>query len=199
MLSGSRFEESLRAKVLSQTPHSDSQRLVKIPPEAASGVNLPDDALAFLIEAGLPRSCAPFIGFEELGSGLRRIWEVYSTGQWKDKPTEILAPFIVIGSEGSGSPVCLTEPDGRVVILDHELFSLPKRCLREAVFLNTSVPQLAECLIAAACSPLKERLETTRSIDALAAENGAFWHDDIASELEMEAGYESRNPWWKFW
>jgi len=184
---------------MSQAPHGDDLRLIQIRPEAAATTNLPKETISFLVEAGLPRSCAPFVGFEELASGLRRIWEVYSPGQWKDTTKEILAPFVVIGMDGSGSPICLTEPDGRVVIPDHELFNHPKRCRRDAVFMNTSVPQLAECLLAAACAPLEERLDTIRSIDRPAAEMGAFWHCDIASELEMEAGYESRNPWWKFW
>ncbi len=121
-----------------------NEPLAKLDLSDASDANLPPEALAFLLEAGLPADCAPFLSFGSLTSGLKYIDRVFNispehlTRQEKDR----LSLYPMIGFDGEGSPICVdTGQSGRVVILDHDADFQP------VMLVNSTVSQLAECLL----------------------------------------------------
>lgn len=170
---------------------------------------LPESTKRFLREAGLPESCSPCLSFDKV-ERLPRIWEIFSPSQWDKKLKDRVAPYIMIGSDDAGNPICLDESgNGRVVVVDHEtLFA-------KAVFwsrnkypgiqpMNQSVQQLAESLLCHAMfwekivelgySGLSETLpeepvrwmeaELTR-IDETAHVKGSFWNNEIRSTQSL--------------
>ena len=82
---------------------------------------IPAAAPRFLTEAGLPGGAG--FRFHHLAAGLRPVHERYGRpGDWSEPDRRRLAPFLVLGSDGGGDPVCLDTGDRgeRVVFLDHE-------------------------------------------------------------------------------
>ena len=163
-------------------------KLVTPPPERLTALRIPEDARQFLAEAGLPKSCGPFLTFEEVAQGLPRLWEVYSPGQWTARELVPMEPYLMLGSEGAGDPICLDERDGRVVLLDHEIHFREVRA-----FVNCSLPQLAESLLIYETVPAESRSEELRRIDPPAVEKGAFWWHETRLETQR------KKPWWKLW
>jgi hypothetical protein len=112
-------------------------QLVRADVDAVAGLSATEAERDFLVEAGLPRAAAPGMSFEEVGNGLRRITELYDLGD--DAPE--FARYRMIGTDGTGNPICIDDDEaGRVVLLDEE------SGLRNVRFVNSSIPQLAECL-----------------------------------------------------
>lgn len=109
-------------------------RLVTASPDALTSIPLSDEDSRFLVEAGLPAEAAPFLSFEELKARsillVREIWHLPST----------FPNYWCIGSNGSGDPICLSTT-GQVYALNHDNDFA-------AEFINTSVRQLAETLLA---------------------------------------------------
>lgn len=106
---------------------------------------LPPDALVFLAEAGLPFNCAPYLSFGPFVGGLKSVDQIYDTGQQHFTALEKdrLSSYLVIGGDGEGSPVCIDiSHSGQIVVLDHDLD------FQSVLFVNSSVPQLVECLLA---------------------------------------------------
>jgi hypothetical protein len=167
-------------------------KLLTASSQALASKPLPDAARRFLTEAGLPWRCAPCLCFEEVGKSLPRIWEVYSPGQWKPEEKVSLEHYLMLGSDGSGNPICLDDRDGRVVMLDHELLFAPKARDSRIMFVNTSVPLLAECLLAIESVPAPERLDSILQADPPAANKGAFWYCETIADT-------GKRPWWKCW
>ena len=123
-------------------------------------VNLPapDDRLSeassrFLVETGMPDGAE--LSFDDLVNGLRKVYDVYSpndSNYWNDSDRERLASYLMFGSDGAGNPVCLDLANQeRVVLLDHE------RRFEVTDFVNSSVAQLAECILI-----FRETVETYR-------------------------------------
>lgn len=160
----------------------DDEPLVKLPPTAVKAVKVPDDARAFLTTAGLPRSAAPFLGFDALADGLRLIKDIYrgSSGP--------LVTLPVIGGDGAGNPICLTEI-GQVILVEHE-------DMTTSTFMNSSVQQLAECLLAARTIYEMDDLprktlaqmfvKQIETIDAPAMADGSFWKAETAMFADDE-------------
>lgn len=95
---------------------------------------LPDDAKGFLIQAGLPESAAPFLNFETSAKGgATKLIEKY-------KLKNSFSKYIYLGFTGNGDIVCVIENVGEVVYLE------PENNYNE-VFMNSSIPQLAETLL----------------------------------------------------
>src|SRR5262249_37500766 len=93
-----------------------------------------------------------------------------SPSDWSPADRERLAPFRVIGSDGAGNPICLEQPSGSVVLLDHE------DRFRTRQFVNSTVRQLAECLLAFMGESDPHRFwSAVQDIDAAALQTGAFW------------------------
>lgn len=121
----------------------------------------------------LPDSAAPCVTFEEAARPVP-IWEVFrSSSDWSLADRERIAPYRMIGSDGAGNPICVEHGTGAVVLLDHEDW------FRTRQFVNSSVRQLAECLLAYMGEQDSERFRASvRTIDPSAiAERSFWWHE----------------------
>lgn len=108
--------------------------LVTFVPDILMDISIPETTKQFLIEAGLPRSAAPFLSFAY--SQALRLPDLATqyklNGQYKR--------FHEIGGTGSGNPICIEEITGRVVYVDHDNHY-------DVILFNSSLEQLAECLL----------------------------------------------------
>jgi hypothetical protein len=190
-----RWQEEVATKI------TGDEGLVTAPPELVAACPLTEQTRRFLIEAGLPKSCAPCLTFDELADGLQRLWDVYSPGQWAPNEKLELEHYGLIGSDSSGNPICVDERDGRVVLLDHELLFDVRHRESRIMLVNSSVCQLAESLLAVNSLPSAVRPEALERIDEPAMAKGTFWFDealDLPDNANCGAGIQIR-PWWKFW
>jgi len=123
----------------------------------------------------LPAVAAPCLTFDRADRP-RPIWEVFGIpSQWSQAEREHLAPYRVIGSDGAGNPICVEQGTGAVVLLDHE------DRFRTRHFVNSSVRQLAECLLAYMGEEQPERLlAALQAIDPTAVAERSFWWHEIA-------------------
>lgn len=112
--------------------------LVKLP---AHDGRLSQSCSLFLFEVGMPEASG--LRFDPLAGSLEKVYEVYgSADYWKDADRKRLDDFLVIGSNQGGDPLCLDRVNHeRIVLLDHE------RNFAVAEFVNSSVLQLAECIL----------------------------------------------------
>lgn len=174
----------------------DDRTWIRFPMKALKSLSILEADKTFLSQAGLPVSAAPFLNFTAPDSGelptLAALWDL----------AEAFAAYREIGSDGGGNSIALDENNnGEVVLIDHDNdFS------RQLV--NTSIPQLAESLLAyrklvndmsdecrddtvlggkpspSACKALRNEL--TR-IDPAAMQAGCFWHNEVEMlEAEMD-------------
>jgi SUKH-4 immunity protein len=128
----------------------------------------------------LPKSAAPCLSFREAAQP-RPIWEVFGTAaDWSAADRARLAPYLIIGFDGAGNPLCLKKDSGEVWLLDHE------RGFNGLEFVNHSVSQLAECVLAylGELDPQRFR-QSVQGIDSGALDPTAFWWY-AAQELEDE-------------
>jgi len=88
----------------------------------------------FLIETGLPESAASFLNYESSSKwGSTGLTEKFGLNSY-DKM------YIYLGFTGTGDLICVDEKSGEVLSLDHENE-------KNNMFINSSIPQLAECLL----------------------------------------------------
>jgi hypothetical protein len=121
----------------------------------------------------LPTEAAPCLSFDHAASPAQ-LWEVFaSPPEWSDTEREQLASYRMIGSDGAGNPLCIEQDTGAVVLLDCE------DRFRTRQFVNNSVCQLAECLLAYMGEQDPERFRAVlRAIDPAAlAEKSFWWHE----------------------
>lgn len=152
-----------------------------------------DERFSFLRDAGLPEDAAPFLSFAQLKE-LETVSSAWGLEAKFDR-------YVMIGSDGEGSPICVDrESDGKVELLDHE-------SAFAATFMNSDVARLADCLLAFRClvqntqerngddayldgdvpADLIDRLESVIfSTDAPAMLAGSFWSQQIGV-LRQEA------------
>lgn len=119
----------------------------------------------------LPDSAAPCLTFDRAATPVP-IWKVFGIpSQWSEAERERLAPYRVIGSDGAGNPICVEE-GSVVVLLDHE------DRFHTRQFVNTSVGQLAECLLAYMGERQPERFRAAVALidPAALAEQSFWWH-----------------------
>lgn len=123
----------------------------------------------------LPEAAAPCLSFSKAARPAH-IYEVFgSRSNWSDEDRSRLAPFLVIGSDGAGNPICVEEDTGSVILLDHE------DNFRTRQFVNSSVRQLGECLLAYMGEKDAIRFKAAlTSIDAEALRDGSFWAYELA-------------------
>lgn len=121
-------------------------------------------------DAILPDSAAPYLTFDRAAKP-SPVWAVFGIpSRWPPADRERLAPYRVIGADGAGNPVCVEEGTGAVVLLDHE------DRFHTRQFINSSVRQLAECLLAYMGERDTERFRSAvRAIDAAGLTEHAFW------------------------
>ncbi|PEI82490.1 hypothetical protein CN679_27820 [Bacillus pseudomycoides] len=87
----------------------------------------------FLLKSGLPESAAPFLNFESTKNGtLLTLKEKYNVDASYERN-------IYLGFTGEGNILSMKVPSGMVVCIDHETM--------EEVYVNQSIPQLAECML----------------------------------------------------
>jgi len=200
MLTPQEFAERWQTEVVAKSDLPDRDRLVTAPPNLIASVALSDETRQFLTDAGLPESCAPCLAFDEVAHGLQRLWQVFSPTQWKPHEKHGLENYGLIGFDGAGNPICIDEKNGQVVLIDHERLFNPDARQRTLMFVNSSLRQLCECLLAVNSLPNARHLDAIKQIDEPAAANGAFWSYETAN-LPDDSGDESapQKPWWKFW
>ena len=170
--------------------------LVILDVKHARDSSVPAQVRDFLVEAGLPNEAAPFLSFDLLDGGLRRIYQIWgNTTDYSKEEKSRLYPYLVVGSDGSGNPIAIdTNNRCQVVHLDHDDW------FNTITFVNTSIPQFAEFLlltremIKRAKSELsdeeldegvpdiykEELFQELERIDAEAMEDGNFWKLDIS-------------------
>lgn len=116
----------------------ESDELMRVAAAQMSDWKIGSDSVQFLAEAGLPAEAAPFVAFGAVG----RLWEVWDFADQVDFARELFADYIHIGSDEAGSPFCLDESNGGIVVLlDQDLG------FQAVTFVNSSVQQLAESLL----------------------------------------------------
>jgi hypothetical protein len=121
-------------------------------------------------DAVLPESAAPCLGFAQAADP-KPVYEVFGAPfDWSAQDRERLGPYLMIGSDGAGNPICLEQVSGRVLLLDHE------DRFRTVTFVNSSLRALAECLLAYLGEDDPERFNTRVSgVDPEALGAGALW------------------------
>jgi len=148
--------------------------------ERQSGVESVRSELVSCAGSILPKSAAPFLSFRNSAQP-RPIWEVFGiAADWSATDRARLAPYLVIGFDGADNPLCLEKDSGEVWLLDHE------RGFNGLEFVNHSVSQLAECLLAYSGEDDSQRFRrAVQGIDSGALVPTAFWWH-AAQELEDE-------------
>jgi hypothetical protein len=123
----------------------------------------------------LPAEAAPYLNFDRAARPAP-LWEVFGIlSQWTGDERARLAPYRMIGSDGAGNPLCVEQGTGFVVLLDHE------DRFRTRQFINSSVRQLAECLLAYMGEKQQQRFRAAvLAIDPAAIAEGAFWWHEAA-------------------
>jgi len=142
-----------------------------------------DAIAATLVPCGddlLPDSAAPRVTFKHAAHPAP-IWDVFADEViWTQLDRELLAAYKVIGTDGTGSPICVDEGTGTVVILD------PECRFRALQFVNSSVRQIGECLLAYMGEEDAERFrQAVREIDPVALTERSFWWQE-AEKLAAE-------------
>jgi len=157
------------AQVVPHEPIGHELRLVTAPRALLEDQAFPESAARFLVEAGLPRSCAPFLSFDDVARGPLSLVARYGAHQFPPEDSARLAPFYVLGSDSAGNPLCLDSAhSGEIVMLDHE------DGFRTRTFVASSVALLAEALLILHTVPHEDFVEHLRSCDPPAADKSAF-------------------------
>jgi SUKH-4 immunity protein len=133
---------------------------------------------------------APCVTFDKAARPVP-IWEVFaSPGDWSPAERERLMAYRMIGADGAGNPICVEQGSGAVVLLDHEDWFHSRQ------FVNSSVGQLAECLLAYMGEQDAARFRSAvGSIDPPALAEGALWWYEAAcldSDAEPLSGLGSQ-------
>jgi hypothetical protein len=123
----------------------------------------------------LPASAAPFLTFAEL-SQMPRVQDVFNLEGWPEEELAKLEPYRMIGSDGAGNPICVERETGLIWLLDHDVLFQTRQ------FVNSSIGQLAESLLAYLGEDAPERvLATIAAEDPRAMNEGAFWWHEVNS------------------
>lgn len=166
------------AETIRQGQHHEDRQLITAPRQLLHTGNFPDEARQFLVDAGLPKSCIPFLSFNDVAQGPRPLVELYGQHNIAANDSVRLAGFYVLGSDGAGNPICLDPSQaGAIVLLDHE------DRFRTSIFVTSSVMALAEALLLFHTVPLTELIEQLRRLDPPAAEATAFFPQEVAMLL----------------
>jgi hypothetical protein len=178
---------------LPRRPGLPPGELVTTPPGEAAAP-LSTSSRRFLAEAGLPAHAAPCLRFDGFAEGLKPVYEVYGgPADSGEDERERLKPYLLLGHDVGGDAICVDIANqGRIVWLEHE-------GLRLLQFVNSSIPQLAECLLLYAemiqayeeeygsdadlddlpPALVQQTAERLRAVDRRAMDDGCFWHQVV--------------------
>lgn len=119
----------------------------------------------------LPSEAAPFLSFGD-ASGQKHIFEIFGfPEQWSDTERERLSEYVVLGSDGSGNPICERDSDKAIVLVDHD------DGFNTVQFVNSSVQQLQESLLAYFGERDQALFRSVMlQIDPKAIEPESFWY-----------------------
>ncbi len=154
------------------------------------GLNLTAESRDFLVNTGLPVSAAPYLDFDL--NSRRAFLPVHLV--WEHCLGSEYGHFRIIGNTGWGDPICIDETcPSRIIYLNHDdEFKM--------VFVNSSVPQLAHCLLiyrefvqkvrqaggedaflkgSFPKEPWEWVCEQFRQVDDPALDEGAFWANEL--------------------
>lgn len=119
----------------------DEPNLQPISLQTLNRFELTRETVAFLSATGLPRDAAPFLSFVGDYNPNDRYSSISLLTDWFDFLEPAYNQFVVIGSDGNGNIIAInTAKDCIVEWLDHEDYF-------SARFMNSSVTQLANCLL----------------------------------------------------
>jgi hypothetical protein len=173
-------QERVKAEAAGVPEVADDLLLVTAPRAIFDNHSFPSNAARFLVDVGLPGSCAPYLSFNDVARGPLSLVVHYGPHQFSAADAARLSQFYVIGSDGAGNPLCVdTSLTGEVVMLDHE------DGFRTRTFVASSVMTLAEALLLVQTIPHSEFADRLRGFDPRAAEDRAF--------LPVEVGMLSEN------
>ncbi|WP_416437703.1 hypothetical protein [Phnomibacter sp. MR] len=112
------------------------EELYTYKPSQLENPRLLQTTIDFLVNCGLPDSCAPGLSFDECnGTAIPTPNQVFNID------IDELNDYLMIGSNGSGDPVCIDlNNKNEIVYLNHDNDF-------ERVYMNASVKQLTECII----------------------------------------------------
>jgi len=126
----------------------------------------------------LPHEAAPCMTFDRAANPLR-VCELWKNSDWSAEDQARLASFLVIGSDGAGNPLCVERVSGEIWLFDHE------DRFRTRQFVNSSIPQLGECLLAYMGEKDPDRFRSAvNKIDNRAMVSGALWWHEAATLAE---------------
>src|SRR5689334_2776241 len=113
----------------------DGQELHNYKPSQLANPRLSASNISFLVNCGLPASCAPFLSFDDCQAAtIPTPNDVFTINM------EELDDYLWIGSNGYGDPVCIDlNHDNEVVYLNHDNDF-------DRVFINTNLETLARSL-----------------------------------------------------
>jgi len=158
---------------------ADYLKLVRAAPAILDIPSFPPDEARFLVAAGLPRSCAPFLSFEAVARGPLQLVQYYGAHQFRASDSTRLASFYVLGFDGAGNPLCLDSARrGEIVMLDHE------DGFETRTLVASSVAALAEALLIIHTVPHQDFVEHLRICDPPAADKAAFLPAEVAMLIE---------------
>jgi hypothetical protein len=147
-------------------------------------LNLSETTKSFL-KTGLPSEASPFLTFGPLKTGLFSK-KYLPTAKDIYNIDESFKKYIIIGSDGSGNPICLNIQNKEIYLLNHENKFYPR-------FLNTSLPQLAHFLLEIRISGEKlstltgynEIIGKLKNIDKRAIENQSWWTEELKTLIDQ--------------
>lgn len=172
-------QKRVKAQVEGVPEIAEDLLLVSAPRELLTVPSFPAASAHFLVEAGLPRSCAPFLSFDAIASGPPPIIQYYGVHQFHSADLSRLSQFYVIGSDSAGNPLCVDSAhDGEVVMLDHE------DRFRTRTLVASSVTTLAQALLTLYTVPHAEFVTHLRRFDPRAADESAFLPAEVAMMIE---------------
>jgi hypothetical protein len=90
----------------------------------------------FLIQCGMPESCAPGLSFNHYEQA-----DIPTPNEVFNIYIDELKDYLMIGSNGSGDPICIDlGNNNEIVYLNHDNYF-------ERIYMNGSLHQLTECII----------------------------------------------------
>jgi len=144
-------------------------KLSSYKPFQLSNSRLLKSTIDFLVDCGLPDSCAPCLSFDEC-----YFMEIPTPNQVFDIDIAELNDYLWIGSNGSGDPVCIDLlNNNEIVYLNHDNDF-------ERVFMNSNVITLSKCLMV--YSNFIEKINATNVSNWL----DRNYSDEVVEQLKQE-------------